>query len=393
MRQKRKLFKRLKTISLYGLSQILGVFSILFLSLIIVKFKSVELWGEYAEILIWSNFFLLFLSFGNHDYLLKNFSKSPSSINQQWTNNILVRSLLLIPSAILIFFTPVFNGLEIQIFLLISLLFLTQSFKVLIVYHRKFLFNIWVEIGYNICLIAFVFLILESLDLKKLILVIISAQVFKLICYLVFLLKGFQNLKFQLHFNELKKSSPFFIPLAVGTIRTKVDAYYGVHFFSVINLSKYQIFLSFLALAQMASSFAITPYLKNFYRSSNVIINRVQKKFFIYGWIFALLMCGIMFIVISKIYKLDFTLNQYILAFMFMVPLFLHVLIVSEYYKKGEQNKIALFASIVVALQIVSGYFLIKFWDIDGALLLKTFGQWAIVGFLWFWIKQSDKDK
>jgi O-antigen/teichoic acid export membrane protein len=391
MRQK-KTFKRFKTISLYGLSQLLGVTSILLLSLLVVKFHSVELWGVYAEILIWSNFFLLFLAFGNHDYLLKAFSNSPSTINQQWTNNVLARSLLLIPSFVLIYFIPAFNALEILMMFLLFFQFLSQSFKVLIVYHRKFTLTIWIELAYNIILFILVISLLETLTIKTLLLILVIAQGVRFIGYAAFFLKDFQNIIFRFQYMNIQKSIPFFIPLAVGTIRTKVDAYYGVHFFSIVNLSKYQIFLSFLALAQMTSSFAITPYLKNFYRSKNTLILKVQKQFFIYGWVFALLMCGIMFIVISKIYELDFTDNQYILAFIFMIPLFLHVLLVNEYYKRDKQNKIALFASIVVILQIIAGYFLIKYWDMNGALLLKAFGQWAIVGILWLWIRKTNNN-
>ncbi len=384
-----KIIQRLKTISLFGMSQILSVLSVLILSFIIVKYHSVELWGEYAELLIWTNVFLLFLSFGNNDYLLKSFSKLPSNINQKWTNNLLSRSILLIPSIILIYFIPIFNHLEIILFLLVLLQFLTQSFKVLIVYHRKFIFNIWVELVYNLALIFCVFYWMDTLSLKPLLISIVIAQGIKLLLFSGFLLKDFRKITLQFNVNELKKSTPFFIPLAVGTFRTKIDAYYGTHFFSVTNLSKYQIFLSFLALAQMASSFVITPYLKNFYRSSNSVISKIKKQFFIYGWMFSIVLTFLMYVVISKIYQLDFTLQQYGLAFVFIIPLFLHVLLVSEYYKKDKQNKIAQFASIVVLFQVIAGYFLIKYFDINGALILKVLGQWGIVIVLWLWIRKE----
>jgi len=384
-----KIIQRLKTISLFGMSQLLSVFSVLLLSFIIVKYHSVELWGEYAELLIWTNVFLLFLSFGNNDYLLKSFSKLPSNINQKWTNNLLSRSLLLIPSIVLIYFIPIFNHLEIILLLLVLLQFLTQSFKVLIVYHRKFILNIWVELGYNLVLIFCVFYWMDSLNLKTLLISLVIAQGIKLLMFSGFLLKDFKNITLQFNLNELKKSTPFFIPLAVGTFRTKIDAYYGTHFFSVTNLSKYQIFLSFLALAQMASSFVITPYLKNFYRSSNSVISKIKNQFFIYGWGFAIIITFLMFLGISKIYLLDFTFLQYGLAFIFMIPLFLHVLLVSEYYKKDKQYKIAQFASIVVLFQVIAGYFLIKNFDINGALILKVLGQWGIVIVLWVWIRKE----
>ena len=264
MDQKKKIISRLKTISQNSISQILGVFSVLLLSYIIVKYHSVELWGEYAELLIWSNFILLFLGFGNHDFLLRSFSNSPSTINQQWVNNILVRCLLLIPAYTLLYFIPIFKDLEILIFLLILFKYLSQSFKVLIVYHRKFTFNIWVELLYNLFLVLIILSILDSLDLKSLLITMIVVQGIKLISYAVFLLKDFHNIKYRLQFKILMNSIPFFIPIAVGTVRVKIDAYYGTHFFSDANLSKYQIFLSFLVLAQMVSSFALHLILRIF---------------------------------------------------------------------------------------------------------------------------------
>lgn len=117
----------------------------------------------------------------------------------------------------------------------------------------------------------------------------------------------------------------------------------------------------------------------------------LQKRFFIFGWIFAVFMGLLMFIALSMIYELTFTFNQYLLAILFMIPLFLHVLLISEYYKKKKQTKIALFASIIVLLQIVLGYYLIYYWSINGALILKVFGQWGIVIILWLWIKRNRK--
>ena len=177
---------RIKVISLFGVSQILSILSVVLLSLVIVRFKSVELWGEYAEILIWSNLFLLFLSFGNNDYLLKTFSEFPSKVNQKWLNNILVRSFLLIPSGILIFFTPAFLDIEIDVLLLVLLKFLNQSFKSLIVFNRKFKLNIGVESFFLVTLLLMVILEIEVLNLKILIQLIVIALTVKFLTFLYF---------------------------------------------------------------------------------------------------------------------------------------------------------------------------------------------------------------
>jgi O-antigen/teichoic acid export membrane protein len=226
------------------------------------------------------------------------------------------------------------------------------------------------------------------LDLEILLTILIVAYGVKALCYGIYFLKDFKQVAIELNLKQLKYSIPFFIPIAVGTIRVKIDAYYGTHFFSVTDLSKYQIFLSFLVLAQMVSSFALTPYIKNFYRAKDTVIIDLQRRFFKFGWVYAVFMGLMMFIALSMIYQLTFTFYQYLLGVLFMIPLFLHILLISEYYKKNLQTKIAFFAFVIVLVQIISGYFLISYWSIDGALILKVFGQWSIVIILWLWIRK-----
>ncbi|MDC8005762.1 hypothetical protein POV27_17035 [Aureisphaera galaxeae] len=390
MAQPNKITKRLTTISLYGMSRLLAVASVLLISLVIVTFHSTELWGEYAEILIWSNVVLLFLGFGSHDYLLRSFSRSPSTIDQQWTVNFTTRSLLFIPAAVVVFLAPVFQGYEWLILGLILFQFINTAFRVLLLYHRDFAFNIKVELLYNVAVITALWVMMDTLDLGLLILIISLGQLLKALCYGVFYLKGFKNVKWGIAWNDLARSTPFFIPLAVGTVRMKVDIYYGTYFFSVNDLSKYQIFLSFLMLAQMAGPFILNPYLKNFYRSGTMV-NKLQKLFFWYGWPFAILMSVAMFVALTYVYQLDFTMLQYLLAFVFIAPLMFHTTLVSEYYKENKQKQIAVFSSVLVVLQIVLGYFLISASGIDGALILKVLGQWAIVIVLWWWLRRKNR--
>ena len=90
----------------------------------------------------------------------------------------------------------------------------------------------------------------------------------------------------------------------------------------------------------MVSSFALTPYIKNFYRAKDTVIIDLQRRFFKFGWIYAIFMGLMMFIALSMIYQLTFTVYQYLLGVLFMIPLFLHILLISEYYKKNLQTKI-----------------------------------------------------
>ena len=391
MNLKEKLYQRLKTVTLYSAGQMLSVFSVLLLSLFIIKFHSVTLWGSYAELLIWTNFFLIFLSFGSYGSLLKSFSSTPSKVNQLWVNNLLTRSILLIPSIILITYIPLFNDVEVWVILLILFQFLTQSFKVLVVFHREFKLSIFAEITFNLVLLGLLVLKIKTLDLNSLIQIICLAYFFKSIIYSTFLIKGFSNIHYSFSLKELSISLPFFIPMLVGTVQIKMDMYYGSHFFDTVTLSKYQILINFLMLAQMGSSFIVTPFIRIFYRSKDTLIQTIQNQFFYYGWAFSLVAVGIIYLMVNFIYGFEFNWYQYLLVFLFIVPLLLHITLINEYYKKNLQYKVVVFASIIVFIQLFLGYFLIMNFEITGALSLKVIGQWLTVLILWVWMKRNNR--
>jgi O-antigen/teichoic acid export membrane protein len=385
----KKSVARLKTISWYSASQIIGFLPVFILSFLIIKFHSTQLWGQYAEILIWSNFFLLFLSFGSNDYLLKQFSNSPNTIAKDWTDSIKSRSLFLVISALIIFIFPIFKNLKILLFTLISIQFITQSFRVFILYYRNFKFSIIVDIIALFLLVLLVLYFKENLNIELIIKVVIGMQCIKMISYLFYYYKEIASTFLnKTNLKGLQYSLLFFIPIAIGTIRVKIDAYYGTFFFDDNTLSKYQILLNFLLLAQISSTFIINPFLKNLYRLKDFTIKTLHKRFFIFGWFFALIITLFTYFCIKYLYLLEFTFLQYLFAFLFIVPLFLHLLIINEYYKKNLQKKLIKIASFVVVLQLILGFFILKNWNLDGAIILKAVSQWIIVFLLWLPIKK-----
>ena len=134
----RKLITRFKLVTIYGLGQSLNSFGLLIVSLVVIKFKSIEFWGTYVELHIWINLLLLFASFGNKDQLLKRFSLSPSSIYQDWLTNFTSRLVLLIPCFVFLIVIPPLNPLIFYLIPWLVLSFIGQSFNSLILFNRDF---------------------------------------------------------------------------------------------------------------------------------------------------------------------------------------------------------------------------------------------------------------
>jgi hypothetical protein len=72
------------------------------ISFIVIKFNTTFLWGELVYYMSLVQVAVVVISWGNKDYLMKEFSFNPSQISEVWKENIFTRLLLVF--AVSIFF-------------------------------------------------------------------------------------------------------------------------------------------------------------------------------------------------------------------------------------------------------------------------------------------------
>jgi len=388
-----KLISRLKIISLYGLGQSISPLGKLIFSYFIIKYQSIELWGTFTQVAIWIYLILVFLSFGNNDFLLKKFSSNPSNIFQSWFTHLLSRAILLVPCIFILMFSPLFKE---NIYLYISwlfLLFLGQAYNVLILYFKDFKLNLIGELLYNGGLLIGVHIFNRSIDLNLIIIIILLATSLKVVLYTAYYIKRMTLVKINFDFSVLLKSLPFFIPAILGTIRFKIDTYFANTFFSVSDLGKYEIFVSLLVFGQTIATFFINPFLKNFFRLKTNIVNKIKKQFLVLGVLYSFLFTAFIYLIITYVYQLDFSLLNYLTAFAFIVPLFVHILLINQMYKNNLQKDVSIFAFIIVLLQITFGLIMQHNYGINEAFLLKAISQILISTLLWYWLTKHLKTK
>ncbi len=388
-----KLFVRLKVISLYGLSQSITPLGHLLISFFIIRYKSISFWGSYVEVLIWINLILLLLSFGNKAFLLKEFSKTPANLYRSWFSNFLNRSILLIPSFLIIFLSSFFKDIIVLSCLWLLFLFITQSYQVLILYLKDFKYSLLIEIVFNSLILVFVFLKIETLDLIGFLTIVVFSNLAKAFLFIIYYYKKMKGVEYRINLSELKKSIPYFIPLTLGTVRIKIDTYFANSLFHVSDLGKYQILISFISIGHITTTFFVNPYLKVFFRVSDSIIKKIKRQFFIFGVFYGLAFVIVTYFILTKVYLIQFSLENYVTVFAFFIPLLFQMILVNQIYRYDKQNLVSYVALIVIFLQTIIGYFLVKEQGIQGALLLKTTSQWLITLLLWFWFKKVKVNK
>lgn len=371
-----KLYRRLKIVFEYGVGQVVPSLTQIVLSFIVVKNLSLTIWGEYIQVIIWLNLAVVLVNFGNKNALLKKFSQTPASMTKYWQQSLVSRSLLLFLIGAGLIFTSLFESLGVIVWVWLAFQYLNSSYNVLILYNRNFKFASIVEIIAGLVLIMVVIGLGDSLTVKGLIVsstVILGA---KGIIFTYFYRKMFLSIPVRFNWTILAFSLPFFMPMLLGTIRYRLDAYYASIYLSSDNLGLYHIYISILGIWQLFVAYTISPFVKNLYRlgsGSNLILNRYT--FFI-SLALAVVSVVVSYVLFQWVYNLSMSLFAYTVIFSFTVTLLPQMLLVNALYKEDNQKQVSVVVLFVVAIQVVMGYWLLQIASIDGAMWLKILGQW-----------------
>lgn len=374
-----KLLTRVKTVSLYGFGQSIPMVAQLIISLLIIKKHSTALWGEYVTLLLWVNFIILFSYFGNKNYLLKRFSEQPGKMHTVWLSNFSTRFLVFLLIGIAAFLIPLFESYRLLIVSWMFLLFYNQAFEVLILYQKDFKFNFITEFIRNAIVVGILLFFTGTLELGTFLYIIIGGLLIKAIFYTAYYRKTLLNTKASLDKQGLIAAIPFLIPMVLGTLRTKIDSYYGTIYFTKEDLSQYQIFISLIALIQLGAAYMINPFIKIFYRISKQTRAAIEKQFLLLGIIVGAIATAIIYVIIHYVYEFTFSTTSYLLGYFFIVTLFIHLLLINEFYKNDKQTQVAYIIGIIALVQIILGYFTIDTYQSIGALSIKVIGQWMVV--------------
>lgn len=323
-------------------------------------------WGEFIYYFTWIVFLAFICGFGNKEYLLRSYSKSPSQISKFFTRNIISRSVLTLLSLALFLVFP-FN-IALASFVLLLLLFIYQSFESLIIYNQKFLLQIITEVIGFIIIIA-ILINISKYNIETLIYTFCLSFFIK-ICILAYFIKdhfSFKHVQFSI--NELKHSFSFFLILFSGWIASKIDLYIVNLTVSKDQISEYQIGITAFLLLQSISYLIISPYSKHIYRVNKKVIKKFKRILSITSIPLVLFGSCITYIILEKVVQLNLPLMFYILGGLSALPTYFFIIDIIMFYRYKKEiilMKINFFAAL---LNLVLTFILIKYLGISGALL------------------------
>ena len=376
----RKYKKRLASISLNAISQLVFPAMSILISWGVFHFSSANLWGEFFKFLLFASVAPLIIGWGNENYLLRSFSKKPSSAVVEWQSSLSNRLFLILPMAIFILLYPwnIVQKLLMIAFCISRIIY--QSYDVIILYKRQFAIRICLEtLGYT-GIFIYIFIHGSSLNITGLLFIYTMIELAKAMFVVPFFIGEFPLPRKFGNFQYLVTAFPFFILGFTGFLQSKVDLLCINYYMPPLVIAHFQVLVNMLLYIQAGSAFILQPFVKNIYRMDERQVRLISRRLFLAG--IPIVSAGVIFtyFVISGFYHFYPALFTLFLGGMAMLPIFYYLPLIYGLYGSNKQNLILGLNIAGAIISVILNILLIPSTSDgqNGALLATGIVQWLL---------------
>jgi len=385
-KQQRRLL-RIATSSLYN---ILLPFINVIISLLVVRLTSVSLWGHFVAIMLWVQLGAMVVGWGNKEYLLRAFSQRPSALAALWQSSLLTRSALLPPVALALVFILLVgeraDGLLAGLACLwLGALFWQQSFDVLIVYRRAFVWATAVEATVTAGMVAFLFGRGNRLTVHELAGLFTAAALCKGLAMALRFRRDITGKgastgsRFQARF--WREAFIFFLLGFSGMLHSRIDLYSINVLLSPQYVGIYQVYSNLLLYLQSVTVFILTPFIPTMLRLNSTIVRKISQKLFFMAIIGIVPMMIIINIILSFLYHIVLEPIFFVLGGLSVLPIYYYLPVIYTFYKNNRQLIVFYVNVIGIIINFLLNIALLSKIGLIGAIINKVLINWMILLF------------
>jgi O-antigen/teichoic acid export membrane protein len=333
--------RNFKAIASNSIRNVIIPFSGIIVSIIVISNFSVSLWGEFINYQIWIGLIGVIVSFGHNEFLLRKFASVPAGIRAAWQSNVLSRLPILTISVLGFYLIHSHHNFIYLLIIWLIFNYINKSFEPLILYKKLFLPVIFVEL-IILCASAFYLLLaIDQLSIDQIILVYCGASILRCFGLAIFLYKdSFKHFKIIWDIENLSQSVPFFSIGLIGMLNSRIDLYIVNIFLSDGEVGTYQVVTSFLVQLQGFAGFILGPFVKNIYRVSHQVNQRLSWKMLALGLVITLVSLPILYFLLERFYHIQIGWHFYLVFIPYIVPIFYSIPIIYLLYKLGMEKRV-----------------------------------------------------
>ncbi len=359
-------------------SLLLPLLSPLF-SFLVIRLASVSLWGDFVKVLVVAQLAAHVVGWGNKDYLLREFSRSPAQAAGAWQGSLFTRLGVFVLAAAALGgfgYSPARWALMAALTLC---LVLDQSYDVFVLYRRDFVFAFAVEV-LGIALLAVpVAVFRASLSVDGLIALFAASNLVKPLLY------GLRYRRQTLtgpagRFNPrlLGLSLSFFLLGLAGLLQSRADLYMVSAFLPARQVGQYQVYSSLVLYVQSAAGLVITPFVKGLYRLSYDVILGLSARLFALGLLAVAVGLPLVGLVLSRLYHLEFPPVFLLAGALLALPVYFYIPVVYALFKANRQRVVVGVTVLGIAVSVLFNWWWLPAMRLLGAALAAAVAQWVM---------------
>lgn len=379
-----KQIKRLSTVASNGTLQLIVPAFGLLLSYLVVNYFSAEWWGRITCMQLFLTLSATVMAWGNKEYLVREFSNKTTEINQLFFSSIFTRLPLLFGCAVtaLLFF----NGSNYWFVILwLILRFFNHSFETIVLFEKRFLSALFIEIFANVLGLGWLFLNNNAIQFNEVLLAISSIQGIKMMLLTLLVMKRIKLPK-EVSFNwlQITNATHFMFLGFLGQLFSKTDLICASFLMNDSEVGQYQIIITLLFLLQSGANMIMVPFLKNYYRLNKQATKKINALFIKIGLVISPIGVGFMAVILQFFYHIPFTFTMFISSTAFSLAAYFSVTQVYELFKKNQSQKV-LYINLLGIPLLMACYFILQIIStpsLQSFLLLSSLNQ-LILAFIY----------
>lgn len=387
---RRKTRRRIGTVLLNSLNSLLQPVLNIAVSFIVVRRADEALWGAFVAVLIVVQLLLHVIAWGNKEYLLRAFSRTPAKIRTLWQTNITTRAtflLLSLPLLVLFFDQPA--G---ALLLWVAAAFIAYSFDVVVIYHRRFLTAFFVE-TLSTGFVVVALLTADALTVPYILWAFALGATLKAMLWLLIFRDMLKGLRPRFEARYFGHAAAFFLLGFSGMLNSRIDLYTVSALLNEQATGRYQIFINLMLYLQAMAQFIMLPFAKSVYRLDDVTIRYMMMRLFRVGIIIVPFALVAAHILLLWVYGIQYDLMFMLLGGLFVLPIYAYLPLIHRLYKRNEQGAVLKKNIVSAGGNLGLNLLLLPVWGIHGALFSSALMQWtSLIYYLWR-LRRSDASR
>ncbi len=377
---KHKIKKRFNLLLKFSTGVVLAPLFGMLIAYAVIREGSVALWGAFVVVQALLHIALQCLSWGNKDYLLRQFSLKPAQTGPLWRTYLLTRVALVLPPVLL---AAIWSGFQSEQLPWIALWLggwaLHQSFEVLAHFRKRFLTWTLIEASGSVLILGMLAFGSQALDLPGLIRLYALAAVLRCaLAVICFRRTPLGREGWRVDWKPLATALPFLLLTLTHVFLVKTDIFCIHAILGGEQTGLYQIFLSLLVYIKTGAYYLTAPFQKNLYRLNKESRAR-YRRLLVQGA--ALLIptgLALAYLIMTYVYRLSPPASLYFLGAIFALPFYLFLPRIHQAIRAGHYGRVFAFDLLGVAVNLGLNLLWIPRFQLPGALAANACGQWCI---------------